>query len=168
MHPPRFQHQRHKPAIPLERPRALIVAVPAMQSQVNLSRIVRAAGCCGVTQVLAEGTARVDPKIARDALEAVEVNVHRSLIPKIERFAEEGYHVVGLEQTTQSVALYDFKFERRSLLLVGHERQGLTDKWLAHCESVVEIPVYGQPHSFNAATAAAIAMYEYCRQWPQG
>jgi hypothetical protein len=29
---------------------------------------------------------------------------------------------------------------------------------------VVELPVYGLPHSFNVATAAAMALYEYARQ----
>jgi tRNA G18 (ribose-2'-O)-methylase SpoU len=32
----------------------------------------------------------------------------------------------------------------------------------------VEIPVYGLPFSHNAATAAAMALYEYCRQYPKG
>jgi tRNA G18 (ribose-2'-O)-methylase SpoU len=35
-------------------------------------------------------------------------------------------------------------------------------------DRVVEIPVYGMPYSHNAATAAAMALYEYCRQYPQG
>jgi len=26
----------------------------------------------------------------------------------------------------------------------------------------------GRPHSLNAATSAAVAIYEYCRQWPDG
>jgi tRNA G18 (ribose-2'-O)-methylase SpoU len=30
---------------------------------------------------------------------------------------------------------------------------------------VVEIPVYGLPYSFNAATATSMAIYEYCRQY---
>ena len=36
---------------------------------------------------------------------------------------------------------------------------------LAELDDVIEIPVYGLPHSFNAATAAAMALYEYCRQF---
>ena len=39
---------------------------------------------------------------------------------------------------------------------------------LAPMDDVVEIPVYGLPHSFNAATAASMALYEYCRQYPTG
>jgi tRNA G18 (ribose-2'-O)-methylase SpoU len=33
---------------------------------------------------------------------------------------------------------------------------------------VVEIPVYGLPYSYNVATATAMALYEFCRQYPSG
>ena len=46
-----FEHQRHKVPTTLERPRELIVALPQLQSQVNLARIVRAAGCCGINRI---------------------------------------------------------------------------------------------------------------------
>ena len=39
---------------------------------------------------------------------------------------------------------------------------------LALVDDVVEIPVYGLPFSYNVATAAAMALYEYCRQFPEG
>ena len=35
-------------------------------------------------------------------------------------------------------------------------------------DHAVEIPVYGLPYAHNAATAAAMALYEYCRQYPRG
>ena len=35
-------------------------------------------------------------------------------------------------------------------------------------DDVVEIPVYGLPHAYNVATATAMALYEYCRQYPSG
>ena len=73
--------QRHKPPAPLDRPRELIVACPPMRSNVNLSRIVRAAGCCGVQKVIGCGNAKVIGKIARDACETMQIEVHRTLPP---------------------------------------------------------------------------------------
>ena len=52
--------------------------------------------------------------------------------------------------------------------MIGNERGGLSAEALALCDRAVEIPIWGLPHSHNAATAAAIAMYEYCRQYPRG
>jgi tRNA G18 (ribose-2'-O)-methylase SpoU len=159
-----FVHQRHKP--PSDAPGAseLIVACPAMHSQVNLSRVVRAAGCCGVRRMIVTGKLRLDAKVTRDAIEQVQIESHRSLRPVLERLKSEGYVLVGLEQTTNSQCLYDFQFPCHSVLVIGHERLGITDDVLQVLDHVVEIPVYGRPLAHNAATAAAIALYEYCRQ----
>ena len=54
------------------------------------------------------------------------------------------------------------------MLLVGHERNGLSEEVLRQLDQVVEIPVYGLPHSYNVATAVDMALYEYCRQFPEG
>jgi len=159
-----FVHQRHKPPSPESGAADLILACPPMRSNVNLSRIVRAAGCCGVRRMIVCGKLRVDAKIARDAVEQINVESHRSLEPVLRRFKSEGYALIGLEQATNSTCLYDFRFPRQTVLIIGHERLGITEEILQLLDHVVEIPVYGRPHAHNAATAAAIALYEYCRQ----
>jgi tRNA G18 (ribose-2'-O)-methylase SpoU len=160
--------QRHKPPSPLDRPRELVVACPPMRSHVNLSRIVRAAGCCGVSKVIGCGNAKVVGKIARDACEAMQVEVHRTLPPVLKRFRDDDYQLVGLEQTSNSVSIFDFHFARRTVLVIGNERVGIEEEVLRMLDHVVEIPVYGLPYAHNAATAAVMALYEYCRQYPRG
>jgi tRNA G18 (ribose-2'-O)-methylase SpoU len=163
-----LEQQRHKPPTTLERPRELIVVCAPMRSNVNLSRIVRAAGCCGVERMIACGAARIDQKIARDGAETVQIQVHRTLAPVLKRLRDEGYQLVGLEQTSGSQSLYDFRFARKTALVVGNERLGLEADVLALMHHIVEIPVYGRPFAHNVATAAAMALYEYCRQYPAG
>lgn len=161
-------HLRHKPPAPLAREREIVIALPPMHSQVNLSRIVRTAGCCGIRRVIACGRPKVDREIARDATDYVEVEVRRTLPPVLRKLREEGFVIVGLEQTTNSVSLHTFAFPRRTALVIGHERNGLNDEELSLVHHAVEIPVWGEPASYNAATAAAMALYEYCKQWPTG
>ncbi len=164
----RFVHQRHKPPSELERPRDLILACPSLKSNVNFSRIVRLAGCCGVREVITSGTGKADPTIARDGLEVVEIVVRRSLDPSLKKLKEQGKTLVGLEQTTHSRSLYDFQFERNTVLVIGHERNGIPESTLALLDHVVEIPVFGKPFSYNVATATSMLLYEYCRQFPRG
>ena len=163
-----FVQERHKEPIPLARPRELIVACPPMRSNVNLSRIVRTAGCCGLRRVIGCGTAKPIAKIARDAPESLSLEIHRTLPPVLERLRQQGFQLVGLEQTTRSRSLHEFPFERKTVLVIGHERRGLEPELLRLMDHVVEIPVYGPPASHNVATAAAMALYEYCRQHPAG
>lgn len=163
-----FEHLRHKPPDKLDRPRELLLVCAPLRSNVNLSRIFRAAGCCGVTRVIATGRAKLDPEIARDAAQTVQLDVKRSLPPVLKTLRQQNYHLVGLEQTTDSASLHGYGFARRTALVIGNERTGLTDEALALLDAVVEIPVWGLPHSYNVATATAMALYEYCRQFPRG
>lgn len=161
----KFEHIRHKPPFQLASPRELIIVLAPMRSNVNLSRIVRLAGCVGVTRVIQCGQGKVDREIARDAVDVVEVVQRRSLLPVLEQLRLDGYSRVGLEQTTNSVCLYDFAFPSKTALIVGAEREGLDQAELDRVDHVVEIPVYGQPYSYNVATATTMAVYEYCRQF---
>lgn len=163
-----YQQVRHRPPAPLDRPRELIVACAPLRSNVNLSRILRAAGCAGIPRVICCGHPKVLDKIARDAQAAVQVEVHRTLLHPLKKLKDEGYQLVGLEQTTGAHCLYDFRFVRRTALVLGNERLGITAEVLAILDHTVEIPVYGLPHAHNVATATAIALYEYCRQYPRG
>ena len=66
-----FEHVRHRPPSALERPREFIVACAPFRSNVNLSRIVRTAGCCGIERVIACGRPKLDPEIARDGAQDI-------------------------------------------------------------------------------------------------
>ncbi|MBN2684318.1 MAG: RNA methyltransferase [Pontiellaceae bacterium] len=164
----KFEHIRHKPPQKLLRERSLVIACCPLRSHVNLSTIIRTAGCCGVREIIATGSAKRIDRIARDGAEHVLLTTHNTLPPVLKRLKQEGYSLVGLEQTTNSVALADYVFSARTALVIGSEREGLTDDCLALLDAVVEIPVWGMPFSHNVATATSMAMYEYCRQFPNG
>jgi tRNA G18 (ribose-2'-O)-methylase SpoU len=165
---PDFVQERHKPLWPLDRPRELILACPPMHSNVNLSRIARAAGCCGVRRMICAGNAKLVGKIARDAVETLEIEIHRTLPPVLDKLRGEGFQIVGLEQATDAQSIFEFPFQRRTVLVMGNERSGVADEVLRLLDRAVEIPVYGRPFAHNAATATAMALYEYCRQYPRG
>ena len=163
-----FIHIRHKPPTKLDRPRELIVACAPLRSNVNLSHIVRTAGCVGVERLICCGHAKIIDKIARDGADAVQIELHRTLPPVLRTLKQAGYRLIGLEQTSGSKNLHTYRFERRTAIVIGNERLGLTDEELRLVDDVVEIPVYGLPYAYNVATATAMALYEYCRQFPTG
>jgi tRNA G18 (ribose-2'-O)-methylase SpoU len=139
-----------------------------MRSNINLSRIARAAGCCGVTRLICCGQGKLDRKIARDAADTLQIETHRTLGPVLEKMRSEKYRLVGLEQASNSQNLHQYEFTRRTALVIGNERTGLTEDLLKQLDDVVEIPVWGLPFSYNVATATAMTLYEYCRQFPGG
>ena len=148
----------------MAKPRELVVACAPLRSNVNLSTIVRTAGCCGVRRLIVCGNPRIDRTIARDGAESVEIEVRNSLPPALRKLREDGYRLVGLEQTTNSANLHEYAFPARTALVIGNERAGLSDTELGLMDDCVEIPVWGMPYSYNVATATAMALYEYCKQ----
>ncbi len=163
-----FLHQRHKPPSRLDRPRELLLICAPLRSNVNLSRIVRAASCSGVTRLIACGNPKIDPEISRVDQEQMKVELRRSLPPVLKKLKSDDYRLVGLEQTTNSHNMHEYAFVRRTALVIGNERLGLTEDVLAMLDETVEIPVYGPPFSLNVATATSMALFEYCRQFPRG
>jgi tRNA G18 (ribose-2'-O)-methylase SpoU len=163
-----FIQNRHKPPVVLERPRELVLACPPMRSNVNLSRIVRAASCCGISRFICCGNARILPEISRETGDSIQIEIHRTLPPVLKRLKQEGYPLFGLEQTSDSRSIFEFCFPRKLVLVIGNERLGIEEEILRLLDGTIEIPVYGLPYAHNAATATAMALYEYCRQFPQG
>ncbi len=161
-------HIRHRPPVPLQTPRPLVLCVPQLRSGVNLSRLVRLAGCCGITRMIASGNVKIDPTIARDATSVVRIDRHRSLQPQLLQLRRDGFQLVGLEQSSHSQNLHEFRFPHRVALCLGHERDGMDPETMRIMDALIEIPVYGVPYSYNVVTAATMALYEYCRQFPAG
>jgi tRNA G18 (ribose-2'-O)-methylase SpoU len=139
--------------------------VAPLRSNVNLSRLVRLAGCAGIERIIHCGSSKIDREIARDAVDFVHIETRRSLPPVVEALKKEGYACVALEQTTNSQSLYDYRFPYKTALIIGSEREGLSAEVLDRVDQVVEIPVYGSPASYNVVTATTMAVYEYCRQF---
>ncbi|KAG5369233.1 tRNA (guanosine(18)-2'-O)-methyltransferase [Yarrowia sp. C11] len=91
---------------------------------------------------------------------------------KVEEIAEfmrakkrEGYTLIGLEQTDQSKQLNkDFVFPKKSLILLGMEREGIPGNLLAELDYAVEIKQIGMIRSMNIQTAAAVIVHAYSMQ----
>jgi hypothetical protein len=84
-----FVHQRHKPTSE-GGARELILACPPLRSNINVARIVRAATCSGVQRMIVSGNPKIDPKVARDGLEHIEIENRRSLLPVLKQFRADG------------------------------------------------------------------------------
>lgn len=79
--------------------------------------------------------------------------------PVIAQLRKDGYRIVALEQTKQSIPLDQFRGDKPIALIVGREVEGVEPEVLALCDQAIEIPMRGQKESFNVSIAAAIALY---------
>ena len=82
----------------------------------------------------------------------------------LERKRAQGYSVIGLEQTAHSRPLDRFEFPRRTVLVLGREKEGIPVDIIHVLDGCVEIPQLGVVRSLNVHVSGAIAVWEYTRQ----
>lgn len=77
----------------------------------------------------------------------------------------EGYTLMGLEQTNKSVVLdSELQFPKKTLILLGREKEGIPGELLAELDICVEIKQVGVIRSMNIQTATAVIVHAYSSQ----
>ena len=77
----------------------------------------------------------------------------------LQSYRKENYQIVGLEYTSTSTPLDQRSKEAKLVLVLGNERQGISDDILAHIDRAIHIDMYGSISSLNVQQACAIALY---------
>lgn len=73
---------------------------------------------------------------------------------------KERYDLVGLEITNESIIYQDFKPKKPVLLVIGNERNGVSEAILQITDYCIHLPMYGLKTSMNVTCATAIALYD--------
>ena len=86
------------------------------------------------------------------------------LISWLQHKKGDGYAIIGLEQTSTSVSLPDFRFPDKVVLVLGKEKEGIPATLLGLLDAAVEIPQLGIIRSLNVHVSGAILLWELTRQ----
>lgn len=160
--------------------RKIVVIAHDMRSTHNVGSLLRTADGFGATVYLTGYTpypqspqddrlphisAKLTKQIHKTALGA-EANhdlwSHDDIKPLLARLKAEGYEIIGLEQSNNSIKLPGYQPPHKVAILLGREVEGIEPTLLEKCAKVVEIPMQGKKESFNVIEAATTAMY-HCR-----
>ena len=87
------------------------------------------------------------------------VNMGRAL----DFLKDKGFWIVGAAEDGP-VAVYDFDWNRKLVLVLGNEQSGLSPTVLKRCHQVVNIPSSGSMASLNVSVAGGVLLSEIWRQ----
>eukprot|EP00554_Chaetoceros_debilis_P003945 CAMPEP_0194083230 /NCGR_PEP_ID=MMETSP0149-20130528/8516_1 /TAXON_ID=122233 /ORGANISM="Chaetoceros debilis, Strain MM31A-1" /LENGTH=1880 /DNA_ID=CAMNT_0038765579 /DNA_START=117 /DNA_END=5759 /DNA_ORIENTATION=+ len=82
----------------------------------------------------------------------------------LKKHKDEGYSIIGIEQTSSSKCLSKVEFEEKTVLLLGKEKEGIPVEYLQLVDRCVEIPQFGILRSLNVHVSGAISIWEYTKQ----
>ncbi|KAE8818497.1 methyltransferase tarbp1 [Hordeum vulgare] len=144
---------------------SLVERVPNLAGLTRTCEIFRAGGLAvGDMGVVQDKQFRLISVTAEKWVPMVEVPAE-SVRAFLQRKRAEGYTVVGLEQTANSVSLDEFAFPEKTVVVLGREKEGIPVDIIQEAVDVcVEIPQLGVVRSLNVHVSAAIAIWDYTRQ----
>lgn len=139
----------------------------------NVGAVIRSADALGASGVLVTGHAAdiYDPRAVRAStgslfsLPVVRCRSHHEVAAWLAAQREGGHPVLlAAADENGDQDIFDTDLTGPVLLLVGNEGTGVAAAWRQLSDVVVRIPMTGAASSLNAASAAAVALYEVTRQ----
>jgi TrmH RNA methyltransferase len=144
------------------------IALDRVRNPYNIGAILRSAAFFGVDAALL-GAPAPHPALAPDAVRVAEggaESLHLSrttdLADTLGRLRARGVRVVGADGHAEASAL-GFPFTRPTVLVMGHEREGMSERVRAQCDAIVAIRGTGAVESLNVAVAAGVLIAELVR-----
>ena len=116
---------------------------------VNVGSLFRIADACRLSEVILTGITATPPnrtitKVGRNRDRDVQWRFANHAEEVLAELGEEGFHIVALELTNQSIPYFEFDYPQRLCLVVGNEDSGVSRRSLAMCHSAVFVPMHGK------------------------
>jgi TrmH family RNA methyltransferase len=145
----------------------LYVALEAVADPGNLGTILRTSDAVGAKGVilLDQSTDPYDPTSIRASMGAV-------FSQKLIKTTYQEFLNWKIAQDVPVVGTWDsgavdyqaYHYPGRMVLLMGSERQGMSEPYKALCDAIVKVPMVGRSDSLNLAVATGVCLYEIYNQ----
>lgn len=148
----------------------LIVILDDVRSMHNVGATFRTADAFAVRSIFLCGFTPQPPhrdihKTALGATETVHWQYFSSTVDAVQHAIDQGFTVVAVEQTTNSISLTDLNWtwDKPIALVFGNEVNGVVDNVLKMVTQVIEIPQWGSKHSLNISVSVGVVLWEIAR-----
>jgi 23S rRNA (guanosine2251-2'-O)-methyltransferase len=146
-----------------------VVVLDNVRSMHNVGSVFRTSDAFRAEKIFLCGITGIPPhreirKTAIGAERVVAWEYAASTADCVRHLKENGYTILGIEQTDRSVPLQDIKTDSGKVAFVfGNEIDGISAEVIEICDACVEIPQAGTKHSLNIAVACGIVLWQYAQ-----
>jgi len=148
----------------------IIIILDDVRSMHNVGATFRTADAFSVRSIFLCGFTPQPPhrdihKTALGATETVHWQYFSSTVDAVQQAIDQGFTVVAVEQTTNSISLTDLNWtwDKPIALVFGNEVNGVADDVLKMVSQVIEIPQWGSKHSLNISVSVGVVLWEIAR-----
>ena len=145
-----------------------VVICDGLRSLHNVGSVFRTADGAGIDKVYLCGITgmpdtqkhqRQISKVALGAQDYVKWEYVKQSWRLVEKLKKEGYQIVSLEQTSESINYTKFKPKFPLALIIGNEGKGIKISLLDRSDSIIDIPMRGQKESLNVSVAFGVVAF---------
>lgn len=147
------------------------IVLDNIRSLHNVGSAFRTADAFLIERIFLTGITGTPPhreiqKTALGATESVAWEYVENTADALARVKAEGYTIVIIEQTTESIPLQKFEPEagRKYCLVFGNEVNGVSEEAIVYGDLALEIPQSGTKHSLNVSVCLGIVVWEIFRK----
>lgn len=148
-------------------PSGIVVVLDNIRSAHNVGSAFRSSDAFKVDQVLLCGISAVPPsaEIHKSALGAefsVPWKHYDETLDAVRDLRQQGYIIIGVEQTVNSVSLEKFVPEpgKKYALIFGNEVAGVAQDVVDASDFTLEIPQFGTKHSLNVSVSIGVVLWQ--------
>lgn len=145
----------------------IVVVLDNIRSAHNVGSVFRSCDSFKADKVYLCGICATPPKpeVHKSALGAefsVEWEYFNKTIDAVNKLKEDGYHIISVEQTENSVSLEKFRANKNEkyAFIFGNEVDGVDQSIVNESEFSLEIPQFGTKHSLNISVSAGIVLWQ--------
>lgn len=149
----------------------IVAVLDNIRSALNVGSIFRTADAFAIEKIIICGISATPPnreinKTAIGATESVAWEYFEDIVEATKRLKGDGYAIIGVEQTDQSILLTEFKPKKEKIAVIfGNEVDGISDDILDMMDECIEIPQFGTKHSLNVSVCAGIVLWEITKSY---
>lgn len=140
------------------------VALEAVQNPGNLGTILRTCDAVGAKGLilLDHTTDPYDPAAIKASMGAIfTVPVYKSSFNDLQNFltSNPALQTIGTSDKAKQDC-FEFAYPQPLLLMMGSEREGLSQNYMNLCQNMISIPMEGQNDSLNLSVATGVMLYQ--------
>jgi tRNA (guanosine-2'-O-)-methyltransferase len=151
----------------------LTVLADGLHKSQNISALLRTCDAVGIGTVHwyapAQTRRRIWPHSSGGSARWVELIHHEHPEAAIHTLKQQGLTLIGAHADATAQNYLEVDYTQPCVIVMGAEKEGLSDTMKAACDTLVQIPMQGMVASYNVSVAAALILEQARQQrWTAG
>ncbi len=149
----------------------IVVVLDNIRSGMNVGSIFRTSDAFALEGIYLCGITVQPPhkeitKTAIGASASVTWTYKKSVVECVQHLKNEGYKMLGVEQTDSSVLLQNIEISTKNkyAIVVGNEVNGISNEILPLLDMCIEIPQFGTKHSLNVSVCTGMVIWDLVKK----